>query len=155
MTAGIVIAILIIVVGFGLLWKESYEMGPKPAYVIGAEFQAGRVDDGGGWRSMSEAPTDGTVIEVKNSAGVAPHYGLHSWRVDRFGDPQWYDFQSHPTFFDAGNPRFSWRPYSGDIAQYVDPTHGAQDKMAYWRGASAASHGLRPDFFESMPNLPE
>lgn len=129
-------------------------MGPKPAYVIGAKFQKG-ADDGGGWRPMSEAPRDGTVIEVRNSAGVAPHYALHSWRDwNNFGH-EWYDFQSHPTFFDADNSRFQWRPYSGDITAYVDPTNGAQDKMAYWRGASAAANGLSPDYFESMPNLPE
>jgi hypothetical protein len=54
--------------------------------------------DLGGWRAMSTAPRDGTAIEIKDSYGLVPWYGVFRW-TDRDcaintntcgkGDPHW------------------------------------------------------------------
>jgi hypothetical protein len=129
---------------------------------------------GGGWRPMSEAPHDGSVIEVRCTWGVAPWFGLYAWvdggwfkaskstpgtlkpgETGRIDIAVPMDGQTHilghknllAYSFDDG-PEFTWRSFKGDSASYVDPTGGAQDSEGYWRGAAAASNGLPPSYFE-------
>lgn len=112
-----------------------------------------------GWQPMSAAPRDGTVIEVRCSYGVAPWYGLYKWSDTRIATDQHgqsHTFKTEPAWIGASDPgssidggsSFKWRPYTGDVAQYADPTGGAQNSAAYWRGAVAAKYGLPPDTFE-------
>jgi hypothetical protein len=49
------------------------------------------------WRSMSEAPRDGTVIEIENNYGIKPWYGLFYYTdtAPQIGDPSlWPRFDS-------------------------------------------------------------
>jgi hypothetical protein len=124
--------------------RQSFDVGNQKMLQAGARAAHG-VNDGGGWVPMDSAPHDGTVIEIKNSYGVAPSYGLYRWIDDMGG--RWAQVGQDNSSFDDG-PKFSWRPYLGDPAHYVDPTHGAQRSAAYWRGAAAAVSGLPPDAFE-------
>jgi len=101
------------------------------------------------WMPMDTAPRDGTVIEVRCTYGVAPWYGLHKWVEDRYGR-RWCDAVDDRKSVDEGY-YLTWRPYRGAIADYVDPTNGAQNDSAYWRRAIAVKHGLRPDYFEPKP----
>ena len=115
---------------------------------------------GGGWRPMNSAPRDGTPVEIRCTYGVAPWYGIYRWttkssamgtdgKVTEFeGAPSWQKVPSDGGSFDEWTS-FSWRPFRGDVAQYKDPTGGAQDSMAYWRGAAAVRHGLPLDAFEN------
>lgn len=91
-------------------------------------------EDGGRWKSISTAPIDGTIIELKNNYGVAPSYSLVKRVDDRWqkaNDPcsAVGDFEEH-----------EWREYSGQIQDYADPTRGMQDDMNYWRTAVAIKH---------------
>ena len=94
-----------------------------------------------GWSFMETAPRDGTLIEIKNSYGIAPKYCLARWTkeytnrqtglIDTLTDHSWiipgtnggpcYDFEF----------AFLWRPYDGDPDRYVDPTNGLQDQPEY------------------------
>lgn len=117
--------------------------------------------DGAGWQPICLAPRNGTVIEIRNSYGVAPWYGLFRWTTDGFSSSpgglvratlaraEWVRVDGeHPGSMVTDGPHLTWRPYTGDISGYADPTGGLQDDMAYWRGAVAAKHGLPLDHFE-------
>lgn len=97
-----------------------------------------------GWMDFNDAPTDGTVIEVKCTYGVAPWYGLFLWDGERWQDAR----QPHGGI--KGGEHFKWRPFNGDVKAYVDPTGGMQDTTEYWRGAAAAKYGLPVDHFEAQ-----
>ncbi len=112
----------------------------------------------GQWCSMESAPRDGTWVEIKNCYGVAPSYSIARWTTHglahssdglvpyEHSEPQW----SSPDgggFVNEGS--LFWRPYEGDVENYIDPTNGAQNSPAYWRGAIAAKHGLPIDYFEA------
>lgn len=99
---------------------------------------------GDGWQSMENAPRDGTVIELCNTYGIAPWYGLHRWTKEQvvrdqegkefpftLANPTWVDVQEEAQSVEDG-PYLHWRPYTGDPASYVDPTNGAQKTDAYW-----------------------
>lgn len=130
-------------------------MTKSAAHEIGAQHQ--RQKDDGSWRDIRTAPKDGTFIEIKNSYGVAPSYGVHHWT----DECRTTDGEMFKTDFHWGNPNersypsegshLSWRPYDGDPAAYIDPTCGAQKDSAYWRGAVAAKYNLPSDYFEEKP----
>lgn len=111
-----------------------------------------------GWRPMSSAPRDGTVIEVRNAFGLLPTYSIDKW-ADFGGQLGWVDAKPRPPCHDpapvlikdkagktiggtytsscfttgfATDPGRAWRPYVGDPAAYRDhnPT------MAEWRAAA-------------------
>lgn len=120
------------------------------------------------WRLMSSAPRDGRVIEIKNSFGLKPTYGLFMWD-DSGPKPGWWmqvserpdptalppgmvgvmpftiknmpvgssvtiSLRDCPIGLDDKNAAsLSWRPYVGEIKDYVDPTRGEQFKNRYWR----------------------
>lgn len=130
-----------------------------------AEMSMANVAD---WRPIASAPRDGTIIEVRCTYGVAPWYGLYHWvsgpeevealSLDADGttkshkvivtrEPHWAKVGEPSLGFSEG-PTFTWRPYQGNATQYIDPTGGAQDSPAYWRGAVAQKYGLPLDYFE-------
>lgn len=129
----------------------------------GAYFHDSAGSPEGGWRSMDSAPRDGTVVELRCTYGVAPWYDLFKWTAENapiiqdgvtynFRDdqaPRWKKAQNLQSSVDDG-PYLSWRPYNGDAASYTDPTGGAQNDMAYWRGAVAHKYGLPLDHFEGI-----
>lgn len=134
-----------------------------------------RVGQGDGWQQMTTAPRDGTPVELKNSYGVVPWYGLFRWtdestirttesytdtegkhRIRDLGErpyklpkPTWVSIGRQGQSVDDG-PYLQWRPYGSAPASYIDPTGGMQDSPAYWRGAVAAKYGLPFDHFEKQ-----
>lgn len=83
---------------------------------------------GGNWQPVSTAPRDGTTVEMLETFGVAPWYGLFKWTKD----DGWMraDGSSQGVM---ENYCLFWRPYKpAPTTPYVDPTGGAQDKVAYW-----------------------
>lgn len=105
------------------------------------------------WRSMSSAPRDGTVIEIRNAYGICPWHGIFKWASsmrmewythDENGrrflgieetpcNPCWVDVYRVGHRLDADSERYcSWRPYDLDLRVYIDPTHGAQGRPEYW-----------------------
>lgn len=112
-----------------------------------------------GWRPMSEAPRDGTVIEIRNAFGVLPTYSINRWSGS--DDQMWSDAKPRPPchdpapttvkdkqgkvigYYSTGScfislgfearsePGLAWRPFVGNPAAYREhnPT------MAQWRAA--------------------
>lgn len=118
---------------------------------------------GDGWLPMDSAPRDGTIVEIMCTCGVAPWYGLHQWTDNHsaIGNggltffksaPQWrsYPPNGHGV---ADEESLKWRPYTGDIKNYVDPTNGYQHDDKYWRGAVARKYGLPLDHFEQKKHI--
>jgi hypothetical protein len=62
--------------------------------------------------------------------GVAPWYGLFKWSPE---DKHWVRVDRTKEFVSEDACLF-WRPYKG-TGKYVDPTGGAQNKIAYWCAA--------------------
>jgi hypothetical protein len=83
-----------------------------------------------GWLDITTAPRDGTVVEIQNNWGVAPWYAVCKW-VPGYG---WMN-ATDPTRGMSDGPHLSWRPYTNNRSSYVDPTHGAQNTVGYWRRA--------------------
>jgi hypothetical protein len=79
-----------------------------------------------GWSDIITAPRDGTVIETQNNYGIAPTFGLHKW--ERGG---WKN-ANDPTRGVGDGPHLSWRPYTGAVKDYRDPTNGKQMTENYW-----------------------
>lgn len=116
----------------------------------------------GGWKPVSTAPRDGTVVEMMQTYGVAPTYGLYKWTRELmvlelvFGQrspqpkpykmktPAWVSADNSGSYFDSSRCLF-WRPYKGDVAKYVDPTGGAQNKVAYWCAAMHVAYDPKKD----------
>lgn len=119
--------------------------------LMGMAPQGGGLDSG--WKPMSTAPHDGTIIEVCNNYGIAPYYGLYRWTTERkcFDNngkietftmaPGWVSVKDGMQSFEEGH-HFTWRPYSGTPEGYRDPTGGAQDSSGYWLRASLPFLGL-------------
>ncbi len=130
------------------------------ALQIGAFEQGTAVHDFSGWRSMDAAPRDGTWVELKCTYGVAPWYCIARWTDEyvcqgRNGErytgksdkPSWQKPEGGGPFSEGS---LHWRPYSGEVSAYADPTGGMQNDPAYWRGAVANKYGLPLDHFEKM-----
>jgi hypothetical protein len=137
----------------------DYDINNQQMLSAGAYYQS-HTQAQGDWRSMDSAPRDGSTIEVRCTYGVAPWFGLYHWTDEmnyrdqsgalhqmRGQSKRWGKVGDEGMGFDEG-PSFSWRPYRGDAAHYQDPTGGAQNSMAYWRGAVAAKYGLPLNTFE-------
>lgn len=91
-----------------------------------------------GWNNIVDAPRDGTVIEIQNNWGVAPTFSICKWVKGR----GWQDAADESSGVGDG-AHLSWRPYSGSVQHYVDPTGGAQDTAEYWdRAVIQATGGL-------------
>lgn len=109
-----------------------------------------------GWRSVDSAPHDGTVVEMMQTYGVAPWYGLFKWSKDgaALGQggqvvkyvlerPEWVSVDSPGTGVVESACLF-WRPYKG-AGKYVDPTNGFQNKMAYTCAALHLAYDAKRD----------
>lgn len=80
----------------------------------------------GGWKPISTTPRDGSPVELLETYGVAPWYGLFRWNGrgwEKVGDPHMGVSEDECLF---------WRPFEGEKEKYVDPTGGAQDTVDYW-----------------------
>jgi hypothetical protein len=105
----------------------------------------GTIEAGEAWRSMGSAPRDGTVIEIRQSYGIQPWFGLFKWVVEKgvlhcpagggecVPDPGGWKDATNPNRGVFGEDTMSWRPYGGSAAAYRDPTNGAQFTSQYWR----------------------
>ncbi len=95
------------------------------------------------WRNITEAPRDGSVIEIQNNYGIAPWYGIFKWVNER----GWVDATDDNMGLGSDDgDHLSWRPFDGSPPSYVDPTNGAQDTNEYWLRACgmSASHQTVP-----------
>lgn len=95
-----------------------------------------------GWQSMSSAPRDGSIIELRCDYGIAPWFGLFRWDGERWSNAI-RDGSSV-----SGEDTLTWRHTTAFTSNYVDPTGGQQDDPHYWRVAAARSYGLSDDYFE-------
>lgn len=97
------------------------------------------------WQSMTTAPRDGSTIEIQNNYGVMPWYGIFRWAETDYGPGAWCSggCQSHEwqsadrlgsSLMPGDESSLKWRPYTGSIQRYVDPTSGAQTTVGYWTG---------------------
>ena len=84
--------------------------------------------DSGEWKNITTAPRDGTPIELKNDYGIMPTYSLCKWVSGR----GWVDANDDCRGVIDG-PHLTWRPFSGDVQGYIDPTNGAQETVEYWQ----------------------
>jgi hypothetical protein len=117
--------------------------------IIGAYQQSTSMGSDPNWMPMGTAPRDGTPVEIRCTYGVAPWYGVFCWNGN-----EWVKFKNPNSSVSAdknGNSTvLTWRPLRTDPDHYVDPTGGAQDTSAYWRGAVAAKYGIPLDSFEAL-----
>lgn len=76
----------------------------------------------GGWLSMDTAPRDGSVVEIKNSYGILPTYGLHRWAEDFPGSGRkgWQSATNPHMGLGDSEHVYQWRPYAGEPSDYVD-----------------------------------
>ncbi len=115
----------------------------------------------GNWKPAKSAPHDGTVVEMMETYGVAPWYGLFKWTTERW--IKWHT-TSNPegSFRHFVSPKPSWvnvdrtdqgvsedaclfwRPYSG-TDKYIDPTGGLQNSVAYWCVAMHRPYNAKKD----------
>ena len=127
------IAVLMMVVA-GNVWGQSYNCDS-----IGAAMT-------GHWKPLIEAPHDGTLVEELNTYGVAPYYSVAKFTKGRwiFVDP---GFEKHSGV--GGGPineMCQWfRPFTGDLATYVDPTNGAQWTVKYECDAMRMGYDSKKD----------
>jgi len=97
------------------------------------------------WQPMWKAPRDGTVIEMRNSYGVMPWYGLFKWTdmiasandptLHKIDQPRWASVtQQGMSQGEESEQHLTWRPAPTTAPRaYVDPTGGAQETPEYWR----------------------
>jgi hypothetical protein len=103
----------------------------------------------GHWKALEDAPHDGAAVEVLNAYGVAPHYGLFRYDAK---NKWWYEVGAlsvHPEWKrgvlrDEGCMFF--RPWAGDPAKYVDPTHGAQYSIKYECDAAGVPYDAKTGY---------
>lgn len=114
-----------------------------------------------GWNWMSQAPKDGTVIEIRNGFGLLPTYSIARWASIGRNEFAWVDATPIPpckdppgekikdkdgqvigmsfstgcqgtTFYDAAaGAGLAWRPYTGKVEDY----HAHNPTMDDWRRA--------------------
>jgi hypothetical protein len=90
-----------------------------------------------GWYPIDTAPRTGEPIEIRNSNGARPWYGLFQWQGDG-----WQQSQNPQVRIMTGvGDWLTWRPYTGRPEEYEDPTRGAQDTPEYWREYPSTHQG--------------
>ena len=116
----------------------------------------------GGWQPVKTAPRDGTTVEMMETYGVAPWYGLFKWirreteikstdgKVYHFKDkePSWVSLED-PNKGVVEDSCLFWRPYKR-VGTYVDPTGGAQKSVAYWCAAMHLRYNKKKDACEKQ-----
>ena len=98
------------------------------------------------WKPLSTAPHDGTVVEILNTYGIAPTYGLFKYDAKL----QWVQVDVKDRGLSDGNCMY-WRSYTGAIDKYVDPTGGKQNSVAYWCSAEHMYYDKKNDKCVSRP----
>lgn len=141
-------------------------------------FSSNVPQDGGGWRPISTAPRDGTIIETRDDYGVMPSYALDRWQTTMSMQmctmngsnlscrtvemPVWKGGafiniapkEAQGSYITPQLKHFVWRPFHGDPKHYVDPTNGADWKSGYeadgskWRRRCAETE-VAPDCYYS------
>lgn len=80
------------------------------------------------WQTMETAPRDGTVVEIKNSYGLLPTFGLFRWERDSWRSAT----NPRGGLMEGVEHKFSWRPHNGDLSTYRDYNPSIED----WRRAA-------------------
>lgn len=91
-----------------------------------------------GWNGIADAPRVGTVIEIQNNWGLAATFSICKWVQGR----GWQNANDESRGVGDG-AHLSWRPYTGSVENYQDPTGGAQDSLEYWDRAIIQATGGR------------
>lgn len=89
------------------------------------------------WRDMSDAPRDGSIIEVENRRGYPWSRRLVFWTDEVVwpdgrrskSEPRWADHRRNTTSADPS----VWRPFFGDAVKWSDPYDGF-DAYDFYRG---------------------
>lgn len=124
----------------------------------------------GGWKPVSTAPRDGTVVEMLETYGIAPWYDIFKWTKEITVPESFYvDGKGHQvripphkiTLINGGwvsqtkqgssvteDECLFWRPYSKPTASYIDPTAGAQNSVSYWCAALHRKYNKAKDACE-------
>jgi hypothetical protein len=98
-----------------------------------------RINLSDGWKSMDSAPRDGTVVELAETYGIAPWFGLH-----KFVDGRWQSTSDSRMGVYEDNCLY-WRPHEGAAKSYVDPTGGKQNSIKYWCDAMHIGYDPKKD----------
>lgn len=109
-------------------WGMDYKCGSIGAATVGH------------WKPLEDAPHDGTIVEVNNTYGVAPTYGIF-----RFKDGSWAEVAPQKDMGLISERCQFFRPFTGDPDKYVDPTNGAQMKTKYWCDAMRLRYNAKKD----------
>lgn len=110
-----------------------------------------------GWKPVASAPRDGTVVEMLETYGIAPWFGLFRWTTDfvstdgktgelihfKSSTPNWVGVD-RPGQNVSEDECLFWRPYKPQ-PRYVDPTGGAQWSNAYWCAAAHRRYDKKTD----------
>lgn len=138
-----------------------------PAFSAAQRCDSYSASINGDWKRIATAPRDGTKVEILQTYGVAPWYDLFYWRkkgtkyvqtvhysIDgkSAGDRQETFVETKGSWASADRPGHSviessclfWRPYKGPD-EYVDPTGGAQNSVAYWCAAEHLQYDPKKD----------
>lgn len=110
----------------------------------------------GNWRPGTQAPHDGTVVELMQTYGLAPTYGLFKWTRDipsmEYGKIVFYTTENavwinldHLGMFMADSECIYWRPYRATSYKYADPTGGAQHTAKYWCNHMGVKYDTKTD----------
>ncbi len=106
----------------------------------------------GGWMPSATAPHNGTVVEMMQTFGIAPWYGLFKWSdvttsmsghgpvQIKLSSPEWVSADGQHGGMSGLECAF-WRPYKKpETEKYTDPTGGAQNSVAYWCAAAHVAY---------------
>ncbi len=124
---------------------------------FGQTCSSGAASNYGGWKPAATAPHDGTVVEMMQTYGVAPWYGIFKWTKEvlaiqgsalkpfQTDSPTWVQ-QDNPGHYVSEDACLFWRPYKKAAGgKYVDPTGGAQNSVAYWCAAMHVQYDSKKD----------
>ena len=98
-----------------------------------------------GWKLTDSAPKDGTVIEMAQTYGIAPTYGLYKWSNQRIGGETMWQSATDPQMGTMDSGCLYWRPYKGSVSKYQDPTGGEQNSLRYWCTAAHVRYDPKKD----------
>ena len=130
--------------GSGVLWSQS---------VYTSSISSGANNSNCGsiyarseeWKPLSSAPHDGTVVEVLNTYGVAPTYGVFAWTKSPLPEGWWQNQQDKHLGL-GGEDCMFYRPYHPVKGRpYIDPTNGQENKIRYWCDAMRLAYDQKHD----------
>jgi hypothetical protein len=94
----------------------------------------------GGWKPIATAPKTGVTVEVLQTYGIAPWYGLFKWNKDT---NMWQDAIDPRK--GVGEECAFWRPTQSTPTTYREPTGGAQNSVEYWCRAAHRPYNKKKD----------